>query len=297
MSANTNQDSPESFFSTASVAVHRIEDASPALRIFGDSERALIFIHGFPTHGYTWRKLLPELSKHFMCYVVDLPGMGDSDWTRDTNFSFTQQTHRLSILFNKKLGLTNYDVIAHDTGATIARMFTLANTDRVGRLIAFNTEIPNHRPPWIEMYQRLASLPGAASSFRLMLRSKLLQRSGAGFGQLYTDKRLLNEPTFLPPYLDPILNSARRMEGFLSYLKGIEWNVIDQFEYTHKDIQADTLFLWGENDKTFPIIEARKMLLQFAQPAELVPLSASLLPHEEKPVDALDHISRFLARN
>ncbi|MEM7469592.1 MAG: alpha/beta hydrolase, partial [Pseudomonadota bacterium] len=296
MSGQSQQKSPETFFRTAKVGHHKIEDATPALRIFGDGERSLIFIHGFPTHGYTWRKLIVELSKEFTCYVVDLPGMGDSEWTSETNFSFTQQAHRLSLLFNEKLGLGNYDVIAHNTGATIARMFTLANPERVGRLIAFNTEIPNHRPPWIETYQKLAALPGAVPAFRLALRSKVFIHSGAAFGQLYTDKRLLDEPTYLRPYLDPVLDSARRMEGFLSYLKGIEWNVIDEFERTHKDIEAKTLFIWGENDKTFPIGQARKMLPQFANLTELIPLDASLLPHEERPMEALQHIQRFLAR-
>ncbi|MEM7078200.1 MAG: alpha/beta hydrolase [Pseudomonadota bacterium] len=297
MNMQTDQVSPEEYFAAAHLEHYAIEDATPALRIFGASGPALIFIHGFPTHGYTWRKLLPELAKTFRCYVVDLPGMGDSDWGRDTDFTFTRQVHRLTLLFNHELGLTNYHVVAHDTGATIARMLTLANPGRVGRLIAFNTEIPNHRPPWIEFYQSFASLPGAIPALRLALRSKHLQRSGAGFGQLYTNKNLLQDPEYLRPYLDPVLQSARRMEGFLRYLSGIEWDVIDRFEQTHKDIEAETLFLWGENDKTFPVGEARKMLPQLSAPTELRTFNASLLPHEERASEVLECMQEFLGRD
>ena len=56
----------------------KIEDVSIGLRQIGKGDN-LVFIHGFPTHGYTWRKLVPSLSKCFKCHILDLPGLGDSE--------------------------------------------------------------------------------------------------------------------------------------------------------------------------------------------------------------------------
>jgi len=56
----------------------RIEDVTIGLRQFGEGDN-MVIIHGFPTHGYTWRKLLPRLSKQFKCCILDLPGLGDSE--------------------------------------------------------------------------------------------------------------------------------------------------------------------------------------------------------------------------
>ena len=291
---NNENITPEQFYAGTDFARHTVFDASPAVRVFGDGP-ALVFIHGFPTHGYTWRKLLPKLSEDFTCYVVDLPGLGDSDWSNKTDFSFTAQAHRLSQLF-EVLGLNSYDIIAHNTGATIARLVALSNPDHVRHIIAFNTEIPNHRPPWISTYQVLARMPGANPAFRLTMRSKLWQVSSLGFKEFYTDKTLLKDPANLGPYLNPVINSSKRMDGLLGYLKGIEWTIVDSMEEMHKRIKADTLFLWGESDKTFPVELAREMIPQFHGTATLIPISASLLPHEEKPLDVLHHIANFMSR-
>ncbi|MEM7467494.1 MAG: hypothetical protein AAF387_11480, partial [Pseudomonadota bacterium] len=48
MSGQSQQKSPETFFRTAKVGHHKIEDATPALRIFGDGERSLIFSPEMP---------------------------------------------------------------------------------------------------------------------------------------------------------------------------------------------------------------------------------------------------------
>jgi pimeloyl-ACP methyl ester carboxylesterase len=47
------------------------------VRRFG-SGPALLLVHGFPLSGFTWRKVLPELSRRYTCYVPDLRGMGES---------------------------------------------------------------------------------------------------------------------------------------------------------------------------------------------------------------------------
>lgn len=290
---NQKKKSPEELYAEAEFTRYTIDDASPAVRVFGEGP-ALVFIHGFPTHGYTWRNLLPELSRDFTCYVIDLPGLGDSDWTEQTDFSFTAQARRLTKLFTQ-LGLQRYSLIAHDTGATIARLVAHADPGKVEHLVAFNTEIPNHRPPWIPTYQRLAALPGANSIFRLTMRSNFWRASSLGCGQFYTNKELLNDPKNIGPYLDPVISSSRRMAGLLGYLRGIEWPVIDWLRDAHKEIKADTLFLWGANDRTFPIDQARAMVSQFEGSATLVPLDGSLLPHEECCKAAIDSITTFVS--
>ena len=88
---------PESLFATASLERHDVADATLAVRRFG-SGPALVLIHGFPVHGYTWRALLPALAEHHTCFVLDLPGLGDSGWTDATDFSFTGQARRVAAL-------------------------------------------------------------------------------------------------------------------------------------------------------------------------------------------------------
>jgi pimeloyl-ACP methyl ester carboxylesterase len=278
-------------YSNARIDRYRIQDATIAVRVFGRG-LALVFIHGYPLHGYTWRKLLPTLSKDFSCYVVDLPGLGDSDWSSYTDFSFTAQARRLGLLL-ELLNLPRYALLAHDTGATIGRLEAIAHSDRVTKLIMINTEIPGHRPPRVSLYRCVASLPGAGAIFRLLLRSPNFIRSS--MGEFYSDRNLLDEPSYLGPYVQPLINSSKRMAGALGYLRGIEWEVIDGLRQHHARIQAETLFLWGEDDRTFPVELAEEMCGQFTAPTRFIRLADSaLLPHEEQPETLLTHVMPFL---
>jgi pimeloyl-ACP methyl ester carboxylesterase len=285
---------PEAFYRSAELRRFEIEDATLALRTFG-SGPALVLIHGFPVHGYTWRKLLPALSEKFTCHVVDLPGLGDSLWTSRTDMTFTAQARRLRRLC-EALGLERCALVAQDTGATLARLVALADPERVARLALFNTEIPGHRPPWIPLYVHLAHLPGAAAGFAALMRSQRFLRSPLGMGEFYSDARLFDDPDSLGPYVEPLLRSRARMAGVLAYLRGAEWDVVDRFEQDHARIRAATLFLWGEDDRTFPVARAVPMSAQMRARTAFVRIAnASLMPHEEQPAAVLHHLVPFLA--
>jgi pimeloyl-ACP methyl ester carboxylesterase len=284
----------ESYYASAKVEHFAVGDATIAVRGFG-SGPTVVFVHGFPVHGATWRYLLPRLAGRFRCLVVDLPGLGDSGWSAATDFSFTAQARRLAEL-TQRLELDAFALVAHDTGATVARLVALQARERVTGLALVNTEIPGHRPPWIPLYQRLARLPGAGTSFRLLLRSRLFLRSGAGFREFYTDRRLLDEPGRLDPYLGPVLASPARMDGMLRYLAGPEWDVVDGLAQRHAEIEAPVLFLWGEDDRTFPVGRAEPMARQLGGPARFVRIPrTSLMPHEERPDLVLEALLPFLA--
>ncbi len=272
---------------------HKIDDASITVRTFGKG-KPLVLIHGFVVNGCTWRKIIPELAKQFTCYVVDLPGFGDSQWDKETDFTFTAQSKRLVILF-KKLNLSNYSIIAQNTGASISRIVAITEQANIDKLVLINTEIPNHRPPFIPLYQFFAKLPFANLMFRSLIKIDAFVRSPFFIKEFYFDKSKLKDKDNLDRYIIPLKTSKDNMFGMLGYLKGIEWKVIDNFAKSHSEIKAKTLFIWGENDKTFPIEIAKKLPEQFNSNCKLVSISkASLMPHEERPNKVLDLVVPFL---
>lgn len=280
-------------YAAATINHHEVEDAAIAVRVFGQGP-PLVLVHGYPVHGYTWRKVLPALAGEFACYVVDLPGLGDSRWSPDTDFSFTAQARRLGLLPDL-LKLSRYSLMAQDTGATVARMVAAAHPDRVDKLVLVNTEMPGHRPPWIPLYRHLATLPGAGAVFGTLMRSDRFLRSSMGLGQFYSDRGLFDDPANLAPYIEPLLASPQRMAGALKYLRGIQWEVVDGMRQAHSKIKADTLVLWGEDDRTFPVKMAEEMCGQMQAQTTFVRIAgASLMPHEEKPDAVLKHLVPFL---
>ena len=249
-------------------------------------------MHGFPLSGFTWRKVLPALAGHYTCWVPDLPGMGESEWTEATDFSFPGQAGTLKALVDR-LGLDRYALLAQDTGGTFARYLALLDGRRVDKLVLVNTEIPGHRPPWIPLYQSLISLPGAVAGFGLLLRSRTFLRSGMGFGGCFTDLGLL-DGDFHDQVVRPLLTSAHRMDGMARYLRGLRWEPVDALEQAHARLGMPVQLVWGADDQTFPIEFARRMVTQFPAGRLAEIPGAKLLVHEEKPADVARATLEFL---
>ncbi|HZR35031.1 MAG TPA: alpha/beta hydrolase [Nevskia sp.] len=279
----------------ASAAVERIDcgDAVLALRRFG-SGPALLLVHGFPLHGYTWRKLVPELSRRHTCLVVDLAGMGDAGWNPGSDMTWQGHARRLKLLADQ-LGLAQYDVMAQDTGASIARYLALEDGSRVRRLILINTEIPGHRPPWIRPYQWMARhLPGAAAGFRLLMRWTWFLRSPMGFGGCFHDLSLV-EGGFRREFVARYVDSAAATTGMLRYLAGFHWDSVDALRRRHAELRMPVLLLWGEDDPTFPVGLAREMASQIPHSRFVAVAGAKLLVQEEKPEAVARAALEFLA--
>lgn len=264
-----------------------------ACRRFGSGEPVLL-IHGWPLFGFTYRKILPQLAAKYTCHVVDLPGAGDSQWERGNDFSFHGHADHLKRVVDK-LGLTGYRIVAHDTGATVARRLAVIDPARVRQLVLIDTEIPNHRPPLVPLLQKVLAAPGSNFVFRQLLRSPRFLRSKYGFRGCFVDLSLV-EGDFRRHLIEPLIGSAQRMAGQILYARGIKWEQLDALAEGHGRIKAPVLLLWGERDPFFPVEEARRMVPQFADCRGLVSIpGCKLLPHEEKPELVAKYILDFFA--
>src|SRR5262249_28445160 len=92
-----------------------------------------------------------------------------------------------------------------------------------------NSEIPGHRPPWIQLYQFLMKLPGTPTIFRQLLRSDLFLRSGMGFGGCFCNLDLI-EGDFRERFIDAYVNSAEKTDGMGRSLVGFRWAEGDPLE-------------------------------------------------------------------
>ena len=269
-----------------------VGSARIAFRRAGSGE-PLLLIHGWPLSSWSFRRVLPRLAERFTCYLPDTPGLGESTWQEDADFGFAAQAERLRA-FAEALALPGYALFAFDTGATLARQLALIDPARARRLVLLNTEIPGHRPPWIPLFQRSLAWPGSRAAMRLLLRSRALRRSSLGFGGCFRDHALL-DGEFHAGSIAPLLAEPRRLEGARRYLAGIDWALIDGLATRHAEITAPVLFVWGEDDPTFPIGRAREMVTQLRTCRGLVAVpGARLLVHEEQPAAVLAAALPFL---
>jgi len=281
-------------FNLAELELHHFEyqDASIAYRVIGEGS-ALVLVPGWPVFGYTWRNVVPLLSKHLTCYVLDMPGLGASKWNDKADLGWPSQAKRLVALITH-LQLNNPSIIAQNSGGAIARLVALELKSKLKNLILINTEVPHHRPPWIPLYQTMSKLPLATIGFRMLMKSSLFRKSSMGFKGFYYNTALIDDPTYILPYINPLLQSSHKLKGAMRFLVGCDLSIVDNMEKSHAEIAANILLLWGKNDPTFPINEGRKLEKQFRQCTFVEIEKAGLMPHEEHPEQIAKEVLQFL---
>ena len=79
----------------------------------------LVLFHGFPTSSWDWHRLLPLLASHHRVLIFDFPGYGLSEKPPDRDYSLLRQMDAVEALL-KLLGINEFDLLAHDMGASVA---------------------------------------------------------------------------------------------------------------------------------------------------------------------------------
>lgn len=246
----------------------------------------LVFVHGWPVHSATFRRLVPALARDFRCHFLDLPGAGATEADASAPFGLVEHAATLRRAIDR-LGLGRYGFVAHDSGAAIARLVA-AGDDRVTGLVLGNTEIPGHRPLMVEIYLKLTKIPGGLGLLRKAMRSRAVRHSRLGFGGCFEDPRYM-DGEFHELFVAPLIDSEAVMAEQARLLASLDFSVVDRMAETHARIKAPVLLVWGERDPFFPLEKARGMLQQFPGGAEIKVIpGAKLFAHE-------DHAPEFLA--
>ncbi|CAH1783601.1 unnamed protein product, partial [Owenia fusiformis] len=114
------------YFDYKEIKIFYREETSPVTKNLSP----LVCLHGFPTSGYDWHKMFPELTEKFgRVIAMDFIGYGFSDKPVDHDYSIMEQADIIEALLNK-LGVTKVHVLAHDYGDTVAQELLARFEDR-----------------------------------------------------------------------------------------------------------------------------------------------------------------------
>ncbi len=241
----------------------------------------LLFIHGWPLHAATFRELVPRLSDRFTCHLIDLPGTGLSEWSKSSRIGLREHTETVRQVVDQ-LGLSRYGIVAHDSGAVIAR-YLAADDPRAAALVLGNSEIPGHRARMVELYVHLNKLPFSQALMALVLGIRWLRRSALGYGGCFHDLSYL-DGDFHRLFVAPMLASPRIGVGQSRLLDDFDWTMVHNLDQVHARICAPAKLIWGADDPFFPLAKAEAMVGQFRAGATLSVLRpGKLLAHEEFP--------------
>ena len=114
--------------------------------VSGGSGPPLLLLHGYPQTHIEWRKIAPELAKHFTLVMPDLRGYGDSGKppAGDNHVNYAKRAMALDqVEVMEALGFRQFALVGNDRGARVAHRLTLDHPDRVTRLVMMDI-CPTH---------------------------------------------------------------------------------------------------------------------------------------------------------
>lgn len=245
----------------------------------------VLFVHGWPVSGATYRKLLPHLVDHVTCHLIDLPSAGSSRVTDTTPISVAQHITSVQRVVDA-LGLDRFAVVGHDSGGMIAR-HALAEDPRVTGWGLIDTEQSQGLSPRFKMFLANRKVPGFSSILGWLAGQPKLRRNGFVLGDAFVDRDLL-DGEFDEFFLQPLATDSAYRTATMKVLKSFDTRYVDELGALHRRMDAPVVLVWGEQDKFFPVEWAREMVGDFPDASLTVIPDAGLFSHEERPAEVAE---------
>ena len=235
----------------------------------------LLMLHGLLGGSFCWRFNIPVLATQRSIYAPDLPGMGLSTASRNTDCSMRAQAVRLKDFIEAR-DLDQIDIVASSWGGGLALLMASGNK-RVRSLVLVAPVNPWSEFGWSRV-RFCASLFGS-----LLVHAGLpLSRRIHGIGI----KRM---------YGDPLRIASGTLEGYSARLKrdGLASNLINTLRNWQADmaalreaiprVQAPTLLVWGSQDGAVDPRSADSLMMALRNCRVKFLPGIGHLPFEESP--------------
>ena len=252
-----------------------------AYRRFGTGPDVL-FVHGWPVSGATFRTLLPYLVEHVTCHVIDFPGTGSSRFDATTPITLDQHIETVRRVVDQ-LELESLAVVGHDSGGMIAR-HALAGDPRVRAWGLVDTEQPQGLGWRFRSFLLMKHVPGVAHVLGWLVGNRLVRRNKFALGDAFADKALL-DGEFDELFLAPIHDIPARRDAAARLLRSFDVSYVTALGDLHRRITVPVQLVWGDRDPFFPLAWAREMADTYAGTHLTVIADAKLFVHEERPAE------------
>ena len=112
----------------------------------GGPGRPVLFVHGVGTSSYLWRNVIAQLDGERRCVAFDLPLHGYTPATPDQDFTLPGLARFVADCCDA-LELTDFDMVANDTGGAVTQVFAAGHAERLHTLTLTNCEAHDNVPP------------------------------------------------------------------------------------------------------------------------------------------------------
>lgn len=218
---------------------------------------AALFFHGFPMSGYQWRGSLERLSPHRRCLAPDFMGLGYTEVPAQQDLSPQAQADML-VAFLDGLSVSSVDIVANDSGGTIAQLFATQHPDRVRTMLLTNCDVHENSPP-AQMRNSIDTAKAGEYDKKVQrhLDDRVYARSEKGiFGSAYMNPAGVTDEA-IDYYFQPLVASPQRKAQLNRHLVAFEPNPLLAIEPALRQLEVPARMVWGTADPLFPVLWAK----------------------------------------
>jgi pimeloyl-ACP methyl ester carboxylesterase len=259
----------------------------------GAGDEALVLLHGFASHTYTWREVMDPLAADHQVVAFDRPAFGLTerpmrpDWPDGQNPYGAEFQSDLTVGLMSELGIDQAVLVGNSAGGSIATLTALRHPDRVAALILVDPAIysgggtPSFLRPLFQTPQLQHLGP---------LIARRIRDWGYQFGQSAWHDPSLFTPEIWQNYTRPL--QAENWDRALWELTAASRPLDLPERFAELDLPI--LIITGDDDRIVPTEQSIRLAEELG--AELAVLPAcGHVPQEECPEAFLQVVQDFLA--
>ena len=238
---------------------------------------AVLLIHGFGGHTFSFRDTIPALAADHRVIAVDLMGFGYSERPANADYSLTAHATRVLRLMDH-LGIDRAAAVGHSMGGEVVMRMASMAPDRIARLV-LAASVSGDRLP------SLPVTPLVKPFLPAMTR----------FTSLITLRRSVHDPSHFTPEVREAYLAPMRLKGSMDGLYQILHDGRSDKKIDYSRITQPVLVLWAEEEKIVPGVALRKIREHLPQSEVVTINNAGHLLLEEQPEACNAVIRRFLS--
>jgi pimeloyl-ACP methyl ester carboxylesterase len=216
----------------------------------GGPGRPVLFVHGVGTSSYLWRNVIGQLDGERRCVAFDLPLHGYTPAAADQDFTLPGLARFVADCCDA-LELTDFDMVANDTGGAITQVFAAGHPERLHTLTLTNCEAHDNVPPKALLPAVLLARMGLLARLAPRLMPHDNPRTAKRmYGRTYQDITKLPED-IARVWLEAQTGTAEAARQSQRLLTSLHARDLLAAEPALRRLQVPTLIVWGTDDIFF----------------------------------------------
>jgi pimeloyl-ACP methyl ester carboxylesterase len=244
---------------------------------------ALVLVHGFLSSSFSFRRLIPLLTKDFSVITLDLPPFGQSEKSMTFVYSYKNLAN-LVIGLIQHLKLSRVTLVGHSMGGQISLNAAKFQPDLIEKVILLCSSGYLSRAHYSLIFSSYIPY------FYLWVKTWIGRKGVKGNLQnVVYDLNMIDEE-MIEGYTKPFTDD----HIFMALTRMIRDREGDLSSQDLRTIETPALLIWGEDDRVVPLNVGKRLqgdiqnstFVSFERTGHLVP--------EEKPEAIQNHMLQFL---